>query len=51
MIAKDDLSTQFQAIIISFEIVGLKPCLGVSAAVCLSLASFFFLRRKIFRSE
>ena len=33
------------------EIVGLKPCLGVSAAVCLSLATFFFLRRKIFRSE
>ena len=33
------------------EKIGLVPCLGVSTAVCLCLAFFFFLRRKIFRSE
>lgn len=33
------------------EIVGLIPCLGVSTIVCLSLALFFFQKRKIFRTE
>lgn len=30
------------------EVVGLAPCLGISTAVCLGLAGFFFLKRRIF---
>lgn len=33
------------------EILGLIPCLGLSACVCFALATWFFFRRRIFSAE